>query len=551
MTRRFATCALAALALVLPVSAAQGATTFTLTGHGWGHGIGMSQYGALGYAQHGWGYAQILDHYFTGTHIAPLPRSVLERVLLSSGSAVDFGASSGMTLRDAAGHAKTLTKGSYRLQPGGTSGHLQLVNKTTGAITKALVAPVQINPRSQPLRLDDSAGIGFAGDHWHGSFRVIESGSSLLCVDVVGLEKYLRGVVPSEMPASWPLPALKSQAVAARSYAVATKNPSGSFDAYADTRSQVYGPIEHESPASSAAVAATAHRVVYYKGTVATTFFSSSSGGRTSSEQAAWDTTSGQPYLVPVPDRYDSAGGQNPYHTWPTQTYSPTGLAHALGVSGPVTSLAATIDPPSQRVLKLAVTAAGTTTLSGDQVQVRMGLRSVYFRLIERTLSGPSTSVAGETFQLTGRAWPVPGGGVALERRGAPGTAWQVAIPHLAVGAKTGTFSVALHPAADRTYRLVSAGRAVSPHVTVAVQPALTLVSSGGRFRATMYPALPGETLMLSKQTPSGWVLGESGTTGPHGNVLFTTLPSTGTWRVHYVGDATHLRGHSAAITVP
>ena len=55
---------------------AQGATEFTLTGHGWGHGIGMSQYGALGYAQHGWGYAQILDHYFTGTHVAPLPRSV-------------------------------------------------------------------------------------------------------------------------------------------------------------------------------------------------------------------------------------------------------------------------------------------------------------------------------------------------------------------------------------------------------------------------------------------------------------------------------------------
>ena len=47
----------------------------------------MSQYGALGYAQHGWGYVQILDHYFTGTHVAPLPRSVLERVLLSSGSA--------------------------------------------------------------------------------------------------------------------------------------------------------------------------------------------------------------------------------------------------------------------------------------------------------------------------------------------------------------------------------------------------------------------------------------------------------------------------------
>ena len=129
MTRRFATCALAALALALPASAAQGATTFTLTGHGWGHGIGMSQYGALGYAQHGWGYAQILDHYFTGTHVAPLPRSVHERVLLSSGSAVHFGASSGMTLKDAAGQRRSLTKGSYRLQPGGTSGHLQLVDE--------------------------------------------------------------------------------------------------------------------------------------------------------------------------------------------------------------------------------------------------------------------------------------------------------------------------------------------------------------------------------------------------------------------------------------
>jgi SpoIID/LytB domain protein len=551
MTRRLATCVAAALALVLPVSA-QGATEFTLTGHGWGHGIGMSQYGALGYAQHGWGYVQILDHYFTGTHVAPLSGPVHERVLLSSGSAVHFGASSGMTLRDAAGHAKALTKGSYRLQPGGTGGHLQLVRTATGAVTKGLVAPVRISPRSQPLRLDDSAGIGFAGDHWHGSFRVIESGSSVECVDVVGLEKYLRGVVPSEMPASWPLPALKSQAVAARSYAVATRNHSADFDAYADTRSQVYGPIEHESAASTAAVADTAHRVVWYKGTVATTFFSSSSGGRTSSEQAAWDTNVGQPYLVPVPDRYDSAGGANPYHTWPTETFSPTGLAQALGVSGTVASVAMTVDAASQRVLKLDVTSSGgTSTKSGVDVQTHMGLRSVWFRLLQRTLVAPSTSIAGTTFLLTGRAWPVPGGGVTLQRRGAPGTAWHVAIPHLKVGPKTGNFSVALHPAADRTYRLVSAGKAVSPRLTVLVQPALSLAVVGGHFQATMYPALLGETLVLSKQTPAGWVLGESETAGQNGHAAFTTPPTTGNWRVHYVGDATHLRGHSAAISVP
>ena len=550
MTRRFVASVAAVAALLLPASA-QASTVFTLTGHGWGHGIGMSQYGALGYAEHGWSYTQILGHYFTGTHVGPLPASMTERVLLSSGPAVHFGASAGMTLTDAAGTTKKLAAGLYHLQRGGSAGHLQLISRATGGVTKGLVAPVTIHPGSQPLRLNDSAGIGFAGDHWHGSFRVLNSGSSLLCVDVVGLEKYLRGVVPSEMPASWPAPALKTQAVAARSYAVATRNPSGLFDAYADTRSQMYGPIEHEASASTAAVAATVHRVVWYKHTVATTFFSSSSGGRTSSEQAAWGTSSGQPYLVPVVDRYDSAGGANPNHTWPAQTYTPAGLARALGLSGVVGSVTMTIDGPSQRILDLGVTSSGgTSTLSGDQVQGRMGLRSNYFRLLQRTLVVPATAVAGRAFQLTGRAWPRPTGGVTLQRRTAAGSPWQVALAHVKLGAK-GNFALSLHPTADRSYRLVSAGKAVSPRVSVAVQPALTLAVVGGHFRATMYPALPGETLMLYKHTPSGWVPVESETAGQKGHAAFTTAPATGTWRVHYVGDATHLRGHSPAIAVP
>ncbi len=550
MTRRFGACLAAALALVVPASAGA-STTFTLTGHGWGHGIGMSQYGALGYAEHGWGYKQIMDHYFTGTHVGPMSSGAAERVLLSSGAHVDFGASSAMTLRDHAGMRKTLPAGGYRLQAGGTSGHLQLVAKVNGALTKGLVAPVQIHPGSQPLRLDDSAGIGFVGDHWHGVFRVIESGASLDCVDVVGMEKYLRGVVPSEMPASWPLRALKAQAVAARSYAAATRNPSGDWDAYADTRSQVYGPIEHEDTTSTAAVTATTHQVVWYHHTIATTFFSSSSGGRTSSEQAAWDTSSGEPYLVPVTDRYDSANGANPYHTWPTQTYTGSGLAHALGVSGSVTGLTPTVDPASQRTLSLGVTATGgTTTLTGDQVQERMGLRSTWFRLLQRTLIAPPTDIAGTPITITGRVWPIPSGHVALERRGAAGTAWSAVVAALPLGPK-GAFSVQVTPTADRTYKLVSAGKAVSPHASVGVQPALTLAVTGGSFHASMSPALPGEMLVLYKETGSTWAPIESKPAGAHGNVVFATAPATGVWRVHYVGDATHRRGHSDPITVP
>ncbi len=550
MTRRFAACVATVAALLLPASA-QASTVFTLTGHGWGHGIGMSQYGALGYAEHGFGYKQILGHYFTGTRVGLLGRSVTERVLLSSGTAVHFGASAGMTLHDAAGAKKKLAAGAYRLRQGGTPGRVQLVNGATGAVTKRLVAPVTISPGSQPLRLNDSAGIGFVGDHWRGSFRVVVSGSSLLCINLVGLEKYLRGVVPSEMPASWPGPALKAQAVAARSYAVATRNPSGLFDAYADTRSQVYGPIEHQAPASTAAVTATAHRVVWYKHTVATTFFSSSSGGRTASEQAAWGTSTGQPYLVPVIDRYDAARGANPNHTWPTTTYTPAGLAKALGLSGVVGSVAMTIDGPSQRILQLDITSSGgASTLSGPQAQGRMGLRSNYFRILQRTLVAPRTAVAGQSFKLTGRAWPKPTGGVTLQRRTTATGPWQVAVAHLDLGGK-GNFSLSLHPTSNRWYRLVSSGKAVSPVVSVKVQPALTLEVTGGQFRATMYPALPGETLELFRETASGWASVESEAAGPNGHAVFTTAPATGTWRVHYVGDATHRRGHSPAIAIP
>jgi SpoIID/LytB domain protein len=548
MTRRLAACVAAALALAAPASAGA-STVFTLSGHGWGHGIGMSQYGALGYAEHGWGYRQIMGHYFTGTHVGPLGHTATERVLLSSGASVDFGASGRIALRDAAGTRMTLAAGSYRLQEGGRAGHLQLVAKAGGAVTKGLAAPVSLSPGSQPLRLDDSAGIGFAGDHWHGSFRVVESGSSLWCVNVVGVEKYLRGVVPSEMPASWPLPALKAQAVAARSYAIATRNPSGAFDAYADTRSQVYGPIEHEAPASNGAVAATAGRVVWYRGTVATTFFSSSSGGRTSSEQAAWDTTAGQPYLVPVIDRYDSANGANPYHTWPRATYTGSGLARALGLSGSVTALTTTVDPKSRRVLKLGVTtSAGSATLDGVQVQGRLGLRSVWFRFVQRTLTAPSATVAGTAITIAGRVWPVPGH-LQLLRRTAAGAPWGV-VTNLKVHAG-GTFSVRLTPTADRSYRLRTGGTAVSPQVSVKVQPALTLAVVNGHFRAGMYPALAGEELDLYRQTAGGWVKVAAASAGKHGNAVFSTPPATGAWRVHYVGDATHRRGHSPAISVP
>ena len=111
---------------------------------------------------------------------------------------------------------------------------------------------------------------------------MLDGAGGLSVVNVVSLENYLRGVVAREMPSTWKPEALEAQAIAARTYAVATRKAAASpFDLYPDERSQVYGGISAEGSAASAAVDATAGQVVLYQGQPIVTYFSSSSGGRT------------------------------------------------------------------------------------------------------------------------------------------------------------------------------------------------------------------------------------------------------------------------------
>src|SRR5205823_1138865 len=156
------------------------------------------------------------------------------------------------------------------------------------------------------------------------------------------------GVVPREMPSAWEAEALKAQAVAARSYALANLHAGGSFDVYSDTRSQVYGGIAAEQPSTNDAVAATAGEVVLYDGDVADTLFFSTSGGRTASIEDVWPRAEPQPYLVAVPDPYDTA---SPYHNW-TQTITGSTLARQLRVPGALVDVQTTLNP-SGRVATL------------------------------------------------------------------------------------------------------------------------------------------------------------------------------------------------------
>ncbi len=535
-------------ASLLGPATASGATLFTLNGHGWGHGIGMSQYGALGYAQHGWTHQQILQHYFTGTTIGQLPSGTKERVLLiSSRPSIHLSFAQAATATDQDGTSRSLPAGAYRVDPGVVAGQVRLWSTASGRyVWRGIVSPLLVAPHGGPLQLDDAVN-GYIHDHWWGDFRIARSGGSLSLVDVVGMERYVSGVVPCEVPASWLPEAVQAQAVAARSYAAATAGGS-TFDAFADTRSQMYCPVERQATASDAAVAATKHQVVKYGGQVATTFFSSSSGGRTSSIAASWGGTN-QPYLVPVRDRYDGANGLNPNHTWAPRVFSPSGLGSALGVGGGVSSVDTTIDGASQRVLSVLVHAGGSDhSLTAGDVFSRLGLRSTYFRILQVTLAAPRSSVAGEAYHLKGRLWPRPQGAFKLESKsGASGSWQQVKAP--VVLDSTGRFSILRRPVADASYRLVRKG-ASSPVVHVRVHAALTLLKKGG-FHGTMLPRLAGATVTLERLTSGRWAGAGTATVGAKGGYRFSTAVTPGSWRAHFRRDSDHSSGLSATLVVP
>src|SRR4029450_7435782 len=285
----------AATARIDARTATTGSATFIVTGHGWGHGVGLSQYGAYGYAQKGTGYAKIGLHYFPGTELGQAPVSKV-RVLLTSGAGTQpIGSASDFRVKDATGAVHDVAAGKYTLTPA-------LKLKVDGATTaKALPGPLLFQPGASPLQLKHL---------YRGSVQMDVVNGKLPAINFVNLEQYLYGVVPSEMPNTWHPEALKAQAVVARSYALATRR-TGAFDLYPGTRSQGYLGGEHERPSTNAAVDATAGEVVLYEGQVAKTFFFSSSGGRTASAEDVWGEA--VPYLVSVSDPYDTI---SPHHTW-------------------------------------------------------------------------------------------------------------------------------------------------------------------------------------------------------------------------------------------
>src|SRR5215208_2089126 len=314
-----------------------GTPSFVISGHGWGHGVGMSQYGAYGYAQRGFGYERILAHYYPGTQQGRAPVARV-RVLLGSASTVTVSSAGAVKLADAGGTTATLQPGTWKL---GAGLKLQLPDASR---QQQLVAPVTLTPTNAPLKYQHA---------YRGSLVLTSDGKRVTVVNNVGLEQYLYGVVPSEMPHDWHAEALKAQAVVARSYALAVRRTGGAFDLYPDTRSQVYRGIEGEWSESNAAVDASAGEVLLYQGRVAVTYFFSTSGGRTAAISDVWRSQP-VPYLVSVADPYDSI---SPHHDWGPLDYTATGLGARLKVPGRLVDIRTNVNSSLRAT---SITAVGT-----------------------------------------------------------------------------------------------------------------------------------------------------------------------------------------------
>ena len=191
-------------------------------------------------------------------------------------------------------------------------------------------------------------------------------------INAVPLDAYVQGVVPVESPASWPLEALKAQAVAARTYAITSTKGGNGFEHYPDTRSQVYGGIGVETAATNQAVAETARQVVTYEGRPVTTYFFSTSGGRTENVENSLGGTP-QPWLKSVEDPYDDV---SPRHRWSLKmTLGDAGAKLGGLVKGSFRGIKVVKRGASPRVVAADIVGSrGRTRVTGATLRARFGL---------------------------------------------------------------------------------------------------------------------------------------------------------------------------------
>ncbi|MGA8848116.1 MAG: SpoIID/LytB domain-containing protein [Nocardioides sp.] len=361
----------------------QRAASVTVTGNGFGHGHGLSQWGAKSAAEEGLDHDQILGFYYPGLEDGSSGGKV--SILISADTSTD------VQVRDRSGLVvKSLADGRtyelsteearwWRITPAKRGTRSAVSVRTKGSKTWARVRTVpgqaQFSAGGKPITLRTPTETR--------SYRgVLRSASPAGpgpavqrdTVNVVSMENYLKGVVPREVPALWPQEAVRSQAVAARTYAAfERRRPLAPHYQICDTSScQVYGGHTDEHPGSNQAVKATRKQVLLSEGQPAFTQFSASNGGYTSA--GAFD------YLPAKADPYDTA-----YRGWST-TITDAAVRAALPGVGTLRSVEVLRRDGKGafggRVTSIKVMGSdGSSTVTGDQFRSYFGLRSTMFKV--------------------------------------------------------------------------------------------------------------------------------------------------------------------------
>jgi SpoIID/LytB domain protein len=285
---------------------------FVFSGGGFGHGVGMSQYGAQGHAQAGESAAQITGFYYDGTTLAPVPSAPTTlRILLGDAPSVTVTPGAATTWQLDSGPATALASGAPLVVAASGAG-LTVNGVAMGSPTATITVPITANA---PMLVDVS-GVRY---RWGSSvtFRIPTPGTIRAVLNDVPVQQYLYGI--AEVPTSWAPEALKAQALAARTYAVnatirrRASDPTRTWDLYATTQDQYYRGYDFESGAGwakwQAAVDATNGQFITSNGAPIEAYYSSSNGGY--SENSEYVFASALSYLRAKVDPFDAVAGNS------------------------------------------------------------------------------------------------------------------------------------------------------------------------------------------------------------------------------------------------
>jgi stage II sporulation protein D len=460
VTQRLKRALVAAVALAICFPAgAEARVLWSVRGAGWGHGVGLSQWGTYGYAQHGFSYRQILAHYFKNTQLGVADPSLVRVLLQPNRSTISF------TGATRAGDQKLNEASTYKATRDGAN---VVLRDPDGKPLRIYAGYLPVSGGST-IRLFGNADNGVRSGLYRGSLAIQTAvGSGLNAINTLPVEQYLLGVVPAESPPIWPAAALQAQAVAARSYALATNKYSGQFDQFADTRSQMYRGFTGETAATNNAVGSTSGQVLTYGGQVVVTYFFSTSGGKTENVENIFSGSSPKPWLRGVNDPYD---GASPYHRWGPYTWSRHLIESRLGsfVQGRFKGVDVLERGVSPRIVKARVRGSrGNKIVSGPQLRIRLGLRDSWFSLRrvsmkKRNAEARTSSGERKLTAIYGTVSPVSGRFLLLQRRA--GDKW-AGVAEVPLEIHRGHATYSFHIARAGLYRVVH-GWAPGPVIKV------------------------------------------------------------------------------------